>query len=186
MHGSLLIGLTGFLHEEVIKMKTALLVIDVQRAIFTKKMAVYHAAALIDNVNHLMVKARQAGALIVLVQHAGVGFSPGSEGWQIHPDLTVCGDEINIQKLKGNAFDGTPLKAELMRNAVKRVVICGCVTHGCVKASTLGALAEGYETVLAADAHSNYSEKAEQLVHDWNDKLAKAGALVLPTENITI
>ena len=59
-----------------------------------------------------------------------------------------------------------------------RVVVCGLVTQGCVKATTLGALELGYRVVLAGDAHSSYSKDAQKLIAQWNATLAQAGAEV--------
>ena len=58
------------------------------------------------------------------------------------------------------------------------MIVTGLVTHGCVKATCLGALELGYAVVLAEDGHSSYSKDAARLVEEWNRKLGEAGAKV--------
>ena len=67
---------------------------------------------------------------------------------------------------------------------IGRVIVTGLVTHGCVKATCLGALALGYAVTLAADGHSSYSKDAAPLIEEWNRKLGEAGASVMPTSQI--
>ncbi len=60
-----------------------------------------------------------------------------------------------VHKQHGNAFEDTPLHAMLVERSAGRVIVTGLVTHGCVKATCLGALASGYAVTLAADGHSS-------------------------------
>ena len=66
------------------------------------------------------------------------------------------------------------------------MIVTGLVTHGCVKATCLGALALGYAVTLAADGHSSYSKEAAPLIEEWNRKLGAAGAQVLPAVQIAL
>ena len=59
------------------------------------------------------------------------------------------------------------------------MIVTGLVTHGCVKATSQGALALGYEVTLVADGHSSYSKDAARLIEEWNRSLGAAGAQVL-------
>jgi nicotinamidase-related amidase len=158
---------------------TALLVIDVQRGLFNKSTPIYQAEQLLANIHALVRKAHQAGALVVYIQHsAEKHLVLGSNDWKLHPKLSPLPDDLHIDKLQGDAFEGTPLLDELEACQVGRVVTCGLVTQGCVKATTLGALARGYRVVLAGDTHSSYSTDAAKLIAQWNAKLAEAGAEV--------
>jgi nicotinamidase-related amidase len=51
----------------------------------------------------------------------------------------------------------------------------GLVTHGCVKATCLGALQLGYDVTLVKDGHSSYSKDASRLIEEWNQKLNAQG-----------
>jgi len=164
---------------------TALLVIDVQRGLFWLKTPIYQAEQLLDNIHSLVRKAHQAGAPVVYIQHSSdKHLVLGSSAWQLHPKLNPLPDDLHIDKLQGDAFEGTPLLDELEDLQVGTVVTCGLVTHGCVKATTLGALARGYRVVLAGDTHSSFSKDAAKLITQWNAKLAEAGAEVRTAEEI--
>jgi len=165
--------------------QSALLVIDVQRGLFQKSTPIYHTESLLDNILTLVNRAQTAGAPIIYVQHcANRDLVKGSEAWQLHPRLAPRHVDPLVYKEHGNAFEATPLREILTERRVVRLVVCGLVTHGCVKATCLGALALGYPLTLAADAHSSYSKKADQLITEWNAKLQAAGAVLQPTAEI--
>jgi nicotinamidase-related amidase len=165
--------------------KSALLVIDVQQGLFGKSTPIFGAGRLLDVIVGLIERARAAGAPVVYVQHASEKVLPyASAEWQLHPRLEPAAGDLRLDKTHGNAFEETSLHAELTRRGVERVVLAGLVTHGCVKATCLGALALGYATTLAADGHSSYSKDAGKLIEEWNRKLAEAGATVTPAAQI--
>lgn len=158
---------------------TALLVIDVQRGLFNKSTPIYQAEELLVNINLLVKKAHLADMPVVYVQHSAQKYLVlGSHDWKLHPKLSPLPEELRVEKLQGNAFEGTPLMAELEAQQVGRVVVCGLVTQGCVKATALGAVALGYQVVLAGDAHSSYSKDAQKVIAQWNMTLLGAGAEV--------
>jgi nicotinamidase-related amidase len=158
---------------------TALLVIDVQRGLFNKSTPIYQAEQLLANIHSLVRRAHEAYALVVYVQHSAEKYLVlDSHDWKLHPKLSPLPDDLRVEKVQGNAFEGTPLLDELEAQQVGRVVVCGLVTQGCVKATALGALALGYQVVLAGDTHSSYSKDAQKLIEQWNGKLREAGAEV--------
>jgi len=138
--------------------KTALLVIDVQYGMFQKSTPVYQGDALLDKITALVERARAAGAAVIYVQHSDERFLvKGTPVWQLHPRLQALTPDCTVHKLQGNAFLGTDLQEILITRGMEKLVICGMVTHGCVKASALGALELGYPvtwsvTVTAASA----------------------------------
>jgi len=160
----------------------ALLVIDVQRGLFDKPTPIYHAAQLLDNLDVLIQGTRAAGVPVFFIQHASAaGLPEGSDAWRLHERLQPLPREPVVGKRHGNAFEDTLLREDLDKLHVQTVVICGLVTHGCVKATCQGALELGYQVVLVSDGHSSYSKDAGKLITEWNDKLGKAGALLLAT-----
>jgi nicotinamidase-related amidase len=56
------------------------------------------------------------------------------------------------------------------------VAITGLVTHGCVKASCIGADELGYRVILVKDGHSSFSKEAADLIEKWNRKLGEGVA----------
>jgi nicotinamidase-related amidase len=60
----------------------------------------------------------------------------------------------------------------------------GLVTHGCVKATCLGAIEEGYKVVLVSDGHSSYSKDAAQLIEKWNQAIGEKGADLIEAQKV--
>ena len=165
--------------------KSALLIIDVQRGLFANPNPVYKEDELIANVLDLADRAHQAGAPVVYIQHCGEqSLIKGSEAWQLHAGLHPQPDDWTVLKEHSNAFEDTNLSEQLASRNIGRVVACGLVTHGCVKNTCLGGLAEGYRVVLAGDAHSNFSKDALHIIQKWNKDLAEKGVVVEKTAEI--
>jgi nicotinamidase-related amidase len=166
--------------------KSALLVIDVQRDLFEQKTPIYRAELLITNILDLVEKAHAASVAVIYVQHQSSDFLiKGSQGWQLHPDLSPQPIDWYITKEHSNAFEEPELGELLTSLGVGRLVITGLVTHGCVKNNCLGALKMGYQVVLAGDAHSSFSKDAFALIEKWNKALAEKGVKVLNTAEIS-
>jgi len=163
------------MHEKLAH--AALLVIDVQQEMFEKSNPVYKAEELIQNITSLVQAAHEAGAPVIYIQHAGEGnLVFGTPGWQFHPALQTMQPDFTVHKRHGNAFEDTELEAILHSQQVHTLVVTGMVTHGCVRATTLGGLKAGYRVLLVKDAHSSFSPKAAQLIEEWNGKLGEQGA----------
>jgi nicotinamidase-related amidase len=158
---------------------TALLVIDVQRGLFSKTIPIYKADQLLDNIEALVARAQRADAPVIYVQHSSKAVLPeGSEDWQLHPRLKPLKKDRIIHKSHPSAFEQTGLAEELQARHVDRLIITGLVSHGCVRATSLDAKKRGYEVVLVEDAHSNYHKQAAQVIAEVNEALAGAGAKV--------
>lgn len=165
--------------------RSALLVIDVQQGLFRKSTPIYQAERLLTNIEMLVARAHAAGTPVVYVQHASDKVLPyGSADWQLHPRLKPFPGDLRVEKQHGDAFEETTLQSELAAAGIDRVVAAGLVTHGCVKATCLGAKARGYAVVLAADGHSSYSKDAARLIEEWHARLSAAGVEVQPAQEI--
>lgn len=153
---------------------TALLVIDVQKALFSRSSPIYKVEDLLRNINILVEKFQLNNALVVYIQHSNKKILlKNSDGWQLHPDLIIKETDPIIHKIHGNAFKDTNLKQTLDSKGIDNIVITGLVTHGCVKATTIGAKELGYHVILIENGHSNYSKKAQNIIEEWNLKLSK-------------
>ncbi len=171
---------------------TALLVVDVQQALFERPTPIHRADELLDTLSDLVERAHAAGALVVYIRHGNKLLQPGSSGWQLHPRLQPAGeptgepvgDDLVIDKTHGDAFQDTSLDAKLKARSITNVVVTGLVTHGCVRATCLGGSNRGYDVVLVADGHSSYHRQAARLIKEWNETLAASLAFVLPAAEI--
>jgi nicotinamidase-related amidase len=167
--------------------KTALLIIDVQEGLFRKPIPIFRADALLDNINLLVEKAHQADVPVIYIQHSDkLALKKGSKDWQIHPQLQPLKIDYIVHKQHGNAFEDTNLAEILNASRVGKLVITGLVTHGCVRATCLGARKLDYQVTLVSDAHSNYSEKAAQLIEEWHQKLQAQMVIIKSTTEIKL
>ncbi|MBA4365838.1 MAG: hypothetical protein C0398_07580 [Coprothermobacter sp.] len=156
--------------------KPALLIIDVQRELFAKTLPIYDEDRLLANIHLLADKAHAAKVPVFWIQHSSEKtLVEGTDGWKLHPAFIPLKSDNFIRKRHGNAFEDTPLKAELDALHVRRVVVAGLVTHGCVQATCNGGHDLGYDVVLVKDAHSNYNVKARDVINEWNTTLSHGG-----------
>lgn len=163
----------------------ALLVIDVQKELFNKTIPIFKADDLLSNINFLVEKARENLIPVIYIQHSNDSFLVyGSDGWQLHAGIKPTDKDFLIHKKHGNAFEETSLGVLLQSKSVNSLVITGLVTHGCVKATCIGALEIGYQVTLVEDGHSNYSKDATDLINKWNQKLYDLGAKIVKTQEI--
>lgn len=70
---------------------------------------------------------------------------------QVVEALAPRAGEVVIRKTQASAFFGTHLGAVLTARGVDTLVVTGCTTSGCVRASVIDAMSMNYRTVLATD-----------------------------------
>jgi len=130
---------------------SALLVIDMQREALE---GCPDAGAVIERINALSRRAREAGAPVIFIQHEGDGeLERGTPGWEIDPSLERDGAHL-VPKTYRDAFAGTELEELLERLGVGRVVVTGAHSDFCVQMTTLSAVVRGFDVVLVSDAHT--------------------------------
>ena len=172
--------LPAVVKTRVVGGKPALLIIDVQRELFAKTLPIYDEDRLLANIRLLADKAHAARVPVFWVQHSTEqSLVEGTDGWKLHTAFIPLKSDNFIRKHHGNAFEDTPLKAELDALHVRTVVVAGLVTHGCVQATCNGAHELGYDVVLVKDAHSNYNVKARDVINEWNTTLSHDGVVRL-------
>ena len=81
----------------------------------------------------------------------------GSEWVRLDERLGRLDDEIIIHKKYPSAFFGTPLQSMLVVNRIDTIVVTGCVTSGCVRATVVDGVSSGYRVLVpiecVADRH---------------------------------
>lgn len=136
---------------------TALLVVDVQHGV----VAGAHARdAVVANIGRLVAQARRDRVPVVWVQHTDTQLVPGSDDWQIVPELTPDDAEPRIDKRYGDAFEDTSLEAVLAGLGVGRLLIVGAETDACIRSTLHGAFVRGYDATLVSDAHTTGDQTA--------------------------
>ena len=152
----------------------ALLVVDVQQGLFEKDTPIYRAEELLENITSLIDKAHKANTPVFYIQHSDSrSLVRGSPEWKLHSRLQPLSIDNIVHKQYGNAFEETTLDGSLRAKNITTVVVTGLVTHGCVRATCIGALKSGYKVILVKDAHSNYSNQAAQRIEEVNQKLSE-------------
>jgi nicotinamidase-related amidase len=130
---------------------SALLVVDVQQGVVE---GAVDRDAVVANVRSLVERARRAAVPVVWVQHQSEELVPGSDVWQIVPELHPGETEPLVAKRYGDSFEETELEAVLAELEVGRVVVVGAQTDACIRSTLHGALVRGYDATLVSDAHT--------------------------------
>jgi nicotinamidase-related amidase len=126
---------------------TALLLIDIQDFYFPggrSELVDPEAANL--NAQKLLQKFREKQWLVVHIRHNA------ETGGEIHKNVYPIEGEMVVSKNHVNCFKNTDLLEYLREHKVKKLVICGMMTHMCVEASVRAAHDYGFETTLIHDA----------------------------------
>lgn len=69
----------------------------------------------------------------------------------IVPELAPIAGELVVRKTVPSAFFGTTLAAWLTQRGVSTLLVAGCVTSGCVRASVVDAMSLGFTPLVVAD-----------------------------------
>ncbi|OZG70163.1 cysteine hydrolase [Hahella sp. CCB-MM4] len=174
--------------------KSALLIIDIQRALCSGEEAAFDIENLIERVNRLSHQAREHNSPVILIQHEE-GSGPlqfGAEGWQLAADLDVSLEDERVRKQSPNSFYETELHSILQEKKISRLVICGLQTDFCVDTTVRQALALGFEVVLVSDCHSTADNgilTAKQIIAHHSQTLQHmsgfgAGISVVPAASV--
>ncbi|PBB22512.1 isochorismatase [Mesorhizobium sp. WSM4312] len=151
--------------------KPALLVIDFMKA-YTTPGAPLFAQGVVEAVARtpeLLAAARQAGVPVVhtnilyrapscadggiWVKKAPVmaALVPGSPLAEFCDGVEPLPDELVVTKQYASAFFGTSLAPMLHADGVDTVILAGCSTSGCIRATAVDAVQHGFRTIVVRD-----------------------------------
>lgn len=172
----------------------ALLVIDMQKALFEGNSKRYDSKGVIKRINRLIIKAREKETPILFIRHCGAdddGLLPESDGWQILDEIDFRKSDMAIEKKCCDSFCQTKLEKTLKKIHVDKLVITGCCTDFCIDTTVRQAASKGYEIIVAADAHTTadkpYLDAKIVIEHHnfvWSEFYSPATVEVLNTEEI--
>lgn len=147
-------------------MRTALLIIDMQQALFGETPEPFESAQVVTRINDLASRARLAQVPVVWVQHENAdSLAYGSQGWQLLPDLATASGDLFVRKSTPDSFLRTGLVDVLASRAVDSLVVCGYASEFCVDTTVRRAAALGYPVVIASDAHTTQDKPHASAVH---------------------
>src|ERR1700739_596880 len=102
----------------------------------------------------------------------------GTEGVQIDSRLDFRPPDSLLVKKYASCFFGTDLVSRLLVRSVDTVIITGCTTSGCVRASAVDACQTGFRTMVVREAVGDRSQSAhDQSLFDLNAKYADVVSL---------
>lgn len=134
------------------KMKPALLVIDIQNA-YLPMMDEKDKEPGMKMINYYIDLFRTNEFPVVRVYHTDLqqGPPPGSEAFEFPKTVTVLPDDAKIVKNYGSAFKKTDLDKLLRDRGCNTVFLCGLSAVGCVLATYHGAVDADYKTFMLKD-----------------------------------
>ena len=139
-------------------MKTALLIIDIQKDYFPGgKMELKNPLEAAKKAYLLLQCFREHGGHHVHIQHISLEpdakfFIKGDGGSDIHDSAAHFEGEAIVSKHEPNSFLNTDLLERLKGWGIERVVITGMMTHMCVDATARAAADYGFKVIIAEDA----------------------------------
>ena len=97
----------------------------------------------------------------------------GSKWIEIDERLTPISGEVVWTKQYASAFFGTSLTSSLSAQKVDTLIITGCTTSGCVRASAVDSCQHGFLTIVVEDCVGDRSASAHEAnLFDLNAKYA--------------
>lgn len=163
----------------------ALLIIDMQKGLFTPATPRHDAQGVVMRINALAVLLRERAMPVIYIQHNGKrdgDFLLQSEDWQLLDELKVEPSDIMLSKTANDAFYRTELETILRKLNVDELLITGCATDFCVESTLQSALVKDFDVIAVADGHTTADRPhltAEQVIghHNylWADLIATRG-----------
>lgn len=166
----------------------ALILIDFVEAYFAKDSPLYAGVEdALESALRLRAAARAAGIPVI---YTNVVYQTGDDGgifFRKVPALKVFMDgsplgawptglepasgELVISKQYASAFFGTSLGATLTANGIDTLIITGVTTSGCIRASCIDAVSNGFIPIVVADACGDRHEAPHEAnLFDMNAK----------------
>jgi ureidoacrylate peracid hydrolase len=187
----------GDLHvyDRLIGVRTALLVIDLQRAYMEGHGAIMTAREIVPNVNRLAAHVRVAGGTVVWIKNTLK--APAAADWPTYtalrssqfvttmtealaersaqhdlwPELERAPADIVHNKYRYSAFagDAHDLEPVLRPRGIDTVLVCGTVTNVCCETTARDAMMRNLHVVMVSDANAARTdeEHVNSLLNIW-------------------
>ena len=181
------------------RMKTALLVIDIQKDHFPGGMIpLVNPLEAAQKAYMLLQCFREQGGKHVHIQHISKGpgagyFISGDRGTDIHDSAAHFEGEPIVYKHEPSAFQNTELLALLRSWQIERLVVCGMMTHLDVDATVRAASDLGFQVIVAEDAcatrdlqNGNTIIPAQQVQKTFLDALKSYGRVMKSEEILAL
>jgi nicotinamidase-related amidase len=169
----------GFRNSVGLGQRPVVLVIDVQHRTVGPRVPVLDAIretgygpacgerawAAIDNITPILAAARAVDVPVMFpcvapkrpeTSGAFELINPGvasidEHGYEFVAEAAPVSGDVVIPKHGPSAFFGTPLAAQLVQRGANSLILLGCTTSGCVRATAVDAFSLNYRTTVVAD-----------------------------------
>ena len=88
----------------------------------------------------------------------------GTPAVELDPRIAAAGPDVVLMKSAPSIFFGTSAAAILTKERVDTVIVAGCITSGCVRASVIDAFSLGFRVMVPEDCVGDH----DQAAHDQN------------------
>ncbi|PXF29876.1 isochorismatase [Pokkaliibacter plantistimulans] len=181
--------------------KAALIVIDFMQGYTTEGSPLF-APGVVTALAESVELLAQARALGTPVMHTNIRYQPGfADGgiWvkkapvmkamvagnplaEFCPDMLPLSSELVFTKQYASSFFGTSLAATLVAQGVDTVVLIGCSTSGCIRATAVGAVQHGFRTIVVrecvGDRHPGpHESNLFDIDNKYGDVISKSEAM---------
>ena len=84
----------------------------------------------------------------------------GTPAIELDPRIAAAGPDVLLMKSAPSIFFATPAAAILTKERVDTVIVTGCITSGCIRASVIDAFSLGFRVMLPHDCVGDHDEAA--------------------------
>ncbi len=179
--------------------RPALLVVDLANAWLTGDKVGSDLSPVVDQVKRLLAAGRQAGIPVFFstmayerdlsdaggvidkkLRHLDV-FVKNTEIVQLLPELERRPEEIFFVKQRPSCFFGTNLLSQLVGKKVDTLIVTGCSTSGCIRATCESSIDNNLHTIVPREAVGDRCKSAHEAnLFDINARYAD----VVPTDEV--
>lgn len=169
--------------------KTALLIIDMQVAMFSSEgILPFNGELVLGNIKKLLNKFRENKMHVIYVQHTkDKEYEKGTLTWQICPEIKPQDGEPVIEKGFCDSFLNTNLSKTLEDLKITNLVITGMQTEFCMDTTIRRAFSLGFNNILIKDAHSTFDSEvlpSYKIVEHHNNIISGRFAELKTTEEV--
>ncbi len=132
--------------------------------------------AAVDATASVMRAAKAAGLPVIacVIAFGNAGTAPywkvdpvlelraGSTSTELDPRIAAEAPDVVLEKTAPSLFFGTPAGSILTRERVDTVIVTGCITSGCVRASVIDAFSLGFRVQVPCDCVGDHDLVAHE------------------------
>jgi nicotinamidase-related amidase len=111
---------------------------------------------IVDAVAEVLHRGREASLPILYIQDTSASAAHAGTDRLEFPDLIApLPEELVFEKQDRSAFTNESLRPALEALGIRRLIVCGMASDGCVAATISAAREFGFDVIIVADAHSS-------------------------------